>query len=130
MLGALGMGAVVGALNIPRIRARFSSEASVRVCALVMGAALAVAAESRIPILTGSARLLQAQHGWLQSHYSTLPFNFRAPRWVAGRALAGFQAAISGGVAIGSWIWGQVAQVLGVDMSILLSGVAMAVVRA
>jgi hypothetical protein len=49
-----------------------------------------------------------------------------APRWVAGRALAAFQAAISGGVAIGSWIWGQVAQALGVDISILLSGVTMA----
>jgi hypothetical protein len=58
------MGAVVGALNIPRIRARFSSEASVRVCALVMGAALAVVAESRIPILTGSAPVV-AGAAWM-----------------------------------------------------------------
>jgi MFS family permease len=126
MLGAFGMGAVIGALNIPRIRARFSSEASVRVCALVMGAALVVVAESRIPILTGSA-LVVAGAAWMVAiALFNIAIQLSAPRWVAGRALAAFQAAISGGVAIGSWIWGQVAQVLGVDMSILLSGVTMA----
>ncbi|HBY26881.1 MAG TPA: hypothetical protein DEH75_10130, partial [Bradyrhizobium sp.] len=31
-----------------------------------------------------------------------------APRWVAGRSLAAFQASIAGGIAIGSWCWGRI----------------------
>src|SRR3954462_12932573 len=88
------MGAVIGALNIPRIGARFSSEASVRVCALVMGAALAVVAESRIPFLTGSA-LVVAGAAWMVAiALFNIAIQLSAPRWVAGRALAAFQAAI------------------------------------
>jgi MFS family permease len=127
MLGAFGMGAVIGALNIPRIRFRFSSESSVRVCALTMGAALVVVAESRNPFLTGSA-LVVAGAAWMVAiALFNIAIQLSAPRWVAGRALAVFQAAISGGVAIGSWMWGQIAQSVGVDIAILLSGVAMAV---
>jgi hypothetical protein len=127
MLGAFGMGAVIGALNIPRIRSRFSSEASVRVCALTMGAALVIVAESRNPFLTGSA-LVVAGAAWMVAiALFNIAIQLSAPRWVAGRALAAFQAAISGGVAIGSWMWGQIAQSVGVDIAILLSGVAMAV---
>ena len=45
-----------------------------------------------------------------------------APRWVAGRALAAFQASIAGGVALGSWAWGNVANSVGVGETLLISG--------
>ena len=45
-----------------------------------------------------------------------------APRWVAGRALAAFQAAIAGGVAIGSWGWGNVANSYGIENALLGAG--------
>ena len=126
MLGAFGMGAVIGALYIPAIRARFSSEAAVRACALIMGAAIAVVAESRTPFLTALA-LIVAGGAWMVAvALFNIGIQLSAPRWVGGRALATFQAAISGGVAIGSWIWGQVAQAFGVDTSLLLSGAAIA----
>jgi hypothetical protein len=48
-----------------------------------------------------------------------------APRWVAGRALAGFQAAISGGVALGGWGWGHVTELVGLDKALLVSSAAM-----
>src|SRR6185312_1481838 len=44
MLGAFGMGAVIGALNLSRLRAHFTGEASVRLCALVMGLGVAIVA--------------------------------------------------------------------------------------
>ena len=37
MLGAFGMGAVIGALNIGEIRKRLSGEAAIRACAMSMG---------------------------------------------------------------------------------------------
>src|SRR5262249_52902459 len=57
MLGAFGLGAVTGALNLPRLRAHFSGEGSVRLCAIVMGAGVGVVALSRWPALTGCALL-------------------------------------------------------------------------
>src|ERR1700741_3429852 len=41
MLGAFGMGAVVGALNIGEVRKRLSGEAAIRACAIAMGGAIA-----------------------------------------------------------------------------------------
>src|ERR1700712_1413706 len=46
MLGAFGMGAVIGALNISEVRKRLSGEAAVRACALSMGGAIAAVAMS------------------------------------------------------------------------------------
>ena len=106
MLGAFGMGAVIGALNLSRLRARFSGEASVRLCAMVMGAGVAVVSVSSWPIVTGCA-LLFVGAGWTSSvTLFNVGVQLSAPRWVAGRALAAFQAAIAGGIAVGSWGWG------------------------
>jgi transmembrane secretion effector len=44
-----------------------------------------------------------------------------APRWVAGRSLAAFQAAIAGGIAIGSWGWGRLTDSAGVETALLVS---------
>src|SRR6202041_826757 len=55
MLGAFGMGAVIGALNIAEVRKRLSGEAAIRACALSMGGAIAAVALSREPVLTAAA---------------------------------------------------------------------------
>jgi hypothetical protein len=44
-----------------------------------------------------------------------------APRWVAGRSLAAFQASIAGGIAIGSWGWGHLTDLAGVQTAMLVS---------
>jgi MFS family permease len=124
MLGAFGMGAVIGALNVGTAR-KFSSEAAIRACLLTMGLGVAVVALSRIPVLTAAA-LVVAGAGWtLSITLFNVAIQLSAPRWVAGRALATFQAAISGGVAIGSWIWGHVADAMATDHALMLSAAAL-----
>ena len=51
MLGAFGMGAVIGALNISTLRGRLGDEGSIRLCMIVMGVCVAVVAVSRSPVL-------------------------------------------------------------------------------
>jgi MFS family permease len=122
MLGAFGMGAVIGALNLSRLRAHFSGEASIRLCAMVMGTAVAVVAVSRWPVVTGCA-LLFVGACWTSSvTLFNIGVQLSAPRWVAGRALAAFQAAIAGGIAVGSWAWGHLANHIGVEGALLISG--------
>src|SRR5690606_6670238 len=103
MLGAFGMGAVLGAFNIGTVRRRMKGETSVRVCALVMGVAIAVVAVSTMPAITAAA-LIAAGAAWMLAiALFNIGVQLSAPRWVAGRSLAIFQAAIAGGIAIGSW---------------------------
>ena len=121
MLGAFGMGAVIGALFTAALRARLSVETSVRLCAMAMGVGVAVVAVSRSPALTASALLL-AGAAWTTSFtLFNVGVQLAAPRWVAGRALAAYQAAASGGIAVGSWGWGAAANALGVEGALLVA---------
>jgi MFS family permease len=121
ILGAFGMGAVLGAVNVGIVRRTFSSEGAIRACLLTMGVGIALVSLSRSPVLTCAA-LVIAGAGWtLSITLFNVSIQLAAPRWVAGRALAIFQAAISGGVAIGSWLWGHAADSMGTDHALMLS---------
>ena len=125
MLGAFGMGAVIGALNISKLRGRLGDEVSIRLCMIVMGVCVALVAISRLPVLSGSA-LVFAGAGWTAAvTLFNVGVQLAAPRWVAGRALAAYQAAITGGIALGSWMWGSIANVIGVEGALLISGAAL-----
>ena len=125
MLGAFGMGAVIGALNISKLRGRLGDEVSIRLCMIVMGVCVALVAISRLPVVSGSA-LVFAGAGWTAAvTLFNVGVQLAAPRWVAGRALAAYQAAITGGIALGSWMWGSIANVIGVEGALLISGAAL-----
>ncbi len=121
MLGAFGMGAVIGALNIGEVRKRLSGEAAVRACALSMGGAIAAVALSHEPVLTVAALVVAGAVWMLAVALFNIGVQLSAPRWVAGRSLAIFQASISGGIAIGSWGWGQLTDAAGVETALLVS---------
>ncbi|MBS0528484.1 MAG: MFS transporter [Proteobacteria bacterium] len=125
MLGAFGMGAVIGALNISEVRKRLTGEASVRACALIMGVAIAVVGVSHEPVLTAAALVVAGSVWMLAVALFNIGVQLSAPRWVAGRSLAAFQASIAGGIAIGSWGWGHLTDVVGVKTALLVSGTAM-----
>jgi predicted MFS family arabinose efflux permease len=125
MLGAFGMGAVIGALNIAEVRRRMTGEVAVRTCALSMGAAVAAVALSREPVLTAAALVVAGAVWMLAIALFNIGVQLSAPRWVAGRSLAAFQAAIAGGIAIGSWGWGRLTDATGVQTALLVSAALM-----
>ena len=121
MLGAFGMGAVIGALNIAEVRKRLTGEAAVRACALSMGGAIAAIALSREPVLTAAALVVAGAAWMLAVALFNIGVQLSAPRWVAGRSLAAFQASIAGGIAVGSWGWGRLTDAAGVESALLVS---------
>ncbi|HVD82778.1 MAG TPA: MFS transporter [Bradyrhizobium sp.] len=125
MLGAFGMGAVVGALNIGELRKRMSGEAAVRACTLTMAGAIAAVALSREPVLTAAALVVAGAAWMLAVALFNIGVQLSAPRWVAGRSLAAFQASIAGGIAIGSWGWGRLTDAAGVETALLVSAALM-----
>jgi MFS family permease len=121
MLGAFGMGAVIGALNIGVLRKQMSGEAAIRACAIAMGGAIAVVALSHEPVITAAALVVAGSVWMLAVALFNIGVQLSAPRWVAGRSLAAFQASIAGGIAMGSWGWGHLTDAGGVEMALLVS---------
>nr|WP_081334897.1 MFS transporter [Bradyrhizobium elkanii] len=125
MLGTFGFGAVLGALGLTEVRKRMNGEAAVCACTLTMAGSTAVVALSRDPILTAAALVL-AGAGWMMAlTLFNIAIQLSAPRWVAGRSFAAYEAAISGGIAIGSWGWGRLTDDAGVEVALLVSSVLM-----
>ena len=125
MLGAFGMGAVIGALNIGEVRKRVTGETAVRLCAMLMGIAIAIVAISKMAAITAAALVVAGAVWMLAVALFNIGVQLSAPRWVAGRSLAAFQASIAGGIAIGSWGWGHLADLIGIEGALIVSGVAM-----
>jgi MFS family permease len=125
LLGAFGVGAVFGALTSVRLRQMLSSETMVRwafagfaICAV--NAALShYAWQTALGLLIGGACWVIAL-----SHFN-VTVQMSTPRWVVGRALSIYQTANFGGIALGSWVWGVVADAHGVDIALIAAGIAM-----
>ena len=125
MLGCFGIGGVLGAMSVSTVRKSLSAEQAVRLCSLAMGIAIGVMALSHSPVLTGAALIVAGTCWMLSVTLFNIGVQLSTPRWVAGRALAAYQAAIAGGVAIGSWLWGHVANGTGVNNALLIAGAVM-----
>jgi len=112
--GAFGVGAVAGALSTRRLRARFSIEAIVRSAALSLAAGTAITAMSGYLALALLGYLL-AGAGWVMALSTfNVSVQMSAPRWVVARAVAIYQMTAFGGMAIGAWLFGNLAEDHGV----------------
>jgi MFS family permease len=110
LLGAFGIGAILGGLANGWLRARLSSEAVVRLAFIGMGLAACLVGISRSVWLT-SLVLLPAGASWvLALSLFNVVVQLSTPRWVVGRVLSIYQTAIFGGMTAGGWIWGALSQ--------------------
>jgi MFS family permease len=127
LLGALGAGAVIGALSSTWFRARFSAEAIIRAAGIVYGlGCIGVALRPGLaPMLL---LLVVAGAGWVQALSGfSVAGQLWAPREVVGRIVALVSSLTFGGIALGSWLWGHFAEGYGVAAALALSGGAMIV---
>ena len=121
LLGAFGVGAVTGALSAARLRDLLSTEAIVRWAGCIMAVAAALVAISTFLVATMAALLL-AGAGWVLSLSTfNVSVQLSAPRWVVARALALYQMAAFGGLAAGSWLWGELAADFTISASLFIS---------
>jgi MFS family permease len=127
LLAAFGGGAVGGALIGGGVRDRFTSEMIVAGgSAAFAGAGLAVAFSPYLPI-TLVALVLGGAAWLLVLSTFNVTVQLRTPRWVVGRAMAIYQAGVFGGLSLGGWLWGVVAEHYGVPTSLIAASLALAV---
>jgi MFS family permease len=126
LLGALGAGAIAGAVLLPRIRSRASDNAMLTAASLTYAAVLVLLFFA--PTYLGAVLvLLPAGLAWI-----TVLSNVNAelqlflPAWVRARGLAVYQMVLFGAQAAGALLWGLLAEALGVEAAFLIAAGALA----
>jgi MFS family permease len=122
LLGSLGVGAILGAGIMPRLRQRFGNEFVVSISGVVFGLVmLAVGYIPYVPILM--LLLLGAGAAWMSALSSiNTTVQLTVPGWVKGRALSIYLMALYGGLTAGSWFWGRVATDYSLAVSLSAAG--------
>lgn len=123
LLGAGGVGAVVGALLVSEARERLKAEHAARLCAIVSGMAVVLVALSRNIFLSAGLLAIASAAFMLYIALLSVAVQLSAPRWVTARAIACFQSTLTGGIAIGAWMWGHVTADWGLGAAIIASGI-------
>ena len=126
LLGAFGIGAVGGALIGSVARRRYSTETIVRLASIAFAAETAIAGFSAFLPLTLLALALTGGSWIIALSSFNVVVQMASPRWVAGRSLALYQMATFGGMALGSWLWGLVAEDHGVGRALVIAAVVQA----
>jgi MFS family permease len=125
LLTCIGVGAVAGAVLLPRVRARLSRDALVAgASALYALAALALAHVQNVALL--AVAMLATGVAWI-SILSALQVTAQMtlPSWVRARGLAAFVVVFMGGMALGSILWGQVATHIGIPATLTTAAIGM-----
>lgn len=125
LLGATGVGAVIGALLVSDIRDRFSPESAVRVATVAVGTMVMVVGFSHALWLSALALAVGGAANMLTISMLNVAIQLSVPRWVTARSLAWYQSSLTGGVAFGAWFWGQVATAHGVGTALVCSAVGL-----
>ena len=123
LLGCFGLGAIGGALLNPRLRERLNNENVVRL-AFAGFAASALMLAWTDAVWAHALAMLPAGASWvLALSLFNVTVQLSTPRWVVALALALYQTAVFGGMALGSAVWGAVASTHGVDVAMAAAAV-------
>ncbi|MGW5672307.1 MFS transporter [Micromonospora sp. NPDC003776] len=127
LLGALGVGAVAGALVLPRIRRVLSNNRLLLLAGLLYAAALAVLALVPVPALAIAA-LVPAGLAWMTVLSSVnAAMQLFLPGWVRARGLSVYQMVFAGGQALGAVAWGALGELAGLMVALTAAAAMMAV---
>ncbi|SMB41534.1 conserved membrane hypothetical protein [Serratia proteamaculans] len=128
LLGAVGAGAIGGAVLLPRLRLRLNADGLVLLAAVITAVVMALLSLAP-PQWLAVLLLLALGGGWIIALTS---LNGAAqgvlPNWVRGRGLAIYLMVFNGAMAAGSLLWGLIAQEIGVAATLLAGGVGLLVI--
>jgi MFS family permease len=117
LLGAIGAGAVGGAFVLPWAKARLGPDRVVRAATIGTALSLLLFGLARVPVVALAASFL-AGASWIAVLAN---FNVSAqlalPDWVRGRGLALFVTVFYGSMTLGSAVWGEVADHVGLALT-------------
>ncbi|MCU1264908.1 MAG: transporter [Acidobacteria bacterium] len=125
LLGCIGLGAIVGAWLLPKIRERLSMNGLVAAGTVVFAlATISLAYIHSFGVLAGA--LAVGGVGWIAVLSSlTVSAQTVTPSWVRARVMAVYLLVFMGGLAVGSAVWGFVAARIGVSTALLFAAIGL-----
>jgi predicted MFS family arabinose efflux permease len=127
LLGAVGVGAIGGAIVLPRVRQHLTPDHLLLAASVIAAVAMAVLAIAP-PQAVALIALLALGSAWITA-LTTLNGVAQGilPNWVRGRGLAVYLTVFNGAMAIGSLGWGALAQAIGVTQTLWVGAAAVVV---
>ncbi len=125
MLGCIGIGAIGGAILMPRLIRRVSRDTIIRGASMVYGIAMLALAFSN-GVIAACCSMLFIGISWMMTASALMTAaQITLPGWVRARGLAFFWIVFTGGMAGGSVIWGQVAGLLDIRQALIIAAVCL-----
>lgn len=125
LLGAIGCGAIAGALFLPRIKARFGADWATAGGTAGTALALGLFGAAREPITAFVASAV-AGVSWIAVLATiNVSAQLALPAWVRGRGLAIYATVMFGGLTIGSYLWGQIAAWIGISATLIAAAIVL-----
>ena len=130
LLASMGAGAVCAAMFLPRLRQMMSLDQLVARGTLLQALATAVVAIAPNVYVAVPAMLVGGA-AWITTANSlTVAAQLALPNWVRARGMSIYQMSIMGATAVGAALWGQVAALSSVHMSLALAALTGVLVMA
>lgn len=121
LYSTFGIGAVVSALYLPRVLARWSVGWTIRAALLLWSlACLGIGCSRWLPLVMGCTFLAGIAWVGVLAGLSTIAQSV-APAWVRARAVANNQIALQAGLALGSLFWGAMVNLSSLQWVLLAS---------
>jgi MFS family permease len=123
LLGAQGVGAVIAALFVGRLRQALATETAIRLLTLGSGLSLVAIGFSQSMVLTTGAFFVFGICYITTMATLNVDIQLSASRWVVARAVSLYASATFVGLGVGAWLWGMIADVHGVGQAFEAAGV-------
>ncbi len=124
--GSLGAGAVIAATTMPHLRRRFTADQIIAASTFYDVVTLLILAFAHYPAVIIPA-LLVSGFAWT-STMSTISTSVQlaVPAWVQARSLGTYQMTFQGGLALGSILWGYIAEHTSTTISLTVAAIGFA----
>ena len=125
--GSLGLGALVAATQLPKLRRRFAADQIIAVSTIYQGATLLVLALVHTPWVVLPV-LLVSGFAWTSTMSQlNVSVQLAVPAWVQARALGTYLMTFQGGMALGAIVWGFVAEHSSTEAALISAGLGLIV---
>jgi MFS family permease len=129
LLGALGIGAVVGVFTLPLARARVKDNVILVASALLY--AVGVAGAAFLPFAAAFVLLILCGGAWIGTlTVLNASLQLTLPQWVRSRGAATYILIFMGTMAIGSYLWGAIAGRIGTPYALAITAGLLVLVAA
>lgn len=123
LMASIGVGAVLGALLLPKIRSYISTDQLVAAATILYALAMFITGYMH-DLLLASLAMAMAGVAWISVMSSVqVAAQMALPNWVRSRGLSIMMTIFMGAMAGGSFIWGNVAKQTGIPMALITAAV-------